>query len=215
MSLLDELANKYSTDKGTGYPHHNVHGYAPIYEQYVSKWKDENIRLLEIGLFLEHPGGQSISMWSEYFPNAMIYGFDILDMSYLNSDRVLTFQGDQSKREDFKTMYTTFGNQPFNFVLEDGSHEHEHQIISLGAAFPYVASGGYYILEDMSIPGHPVCCIRNDETYPIIESFKNTGKIVSDLLTKEEIKYLEDNVESIEMYPDIKDAYAVAIIKKK
>jgi 23S rRNA U2552 (ribose-2'-O)-methylase RlmE/FtsJ len=212
---LDELANKYKTDKGTLYPNHNVHGYAPIYEKYLGKWRESNIRILEIGIYLEYPGGQSIQMWLEYFQNAMVYGFDMLDMSYLHSDRVTTFRGDQGNREHFKSMYSAFGEEPFDFILEDGSHEHHHQMISFGATFPYVKSGGYYILEDISIPGRPVCCIRNDDTYPIIEAFRDTGKIFSDHLTVEEIQYLEENVDTIDIYPDIKDAYATAIIKKK
>jgi hypothetical protein len=67
----------------------------------------------------------------------------------------------------------------------------------------------------MSIPEHKVCCIRNDETYKIIQHFKETGKIISEHLLPEEITYLEKNVQSIEIYHDIQDAYAVAIITKK
>lgn len=218
MVTLDELANKYNTDKGTAYPGSNVHGYTLTYENYLSKWRHAPIRLLEIGVCLEVSqtgGGESVYMWQDYFDKAMIYTFDIVDMSKLISDRVRFFQGDQSKREDFERMYSAFGEQPFEFILEDGSHLHEHQMISLAATFPYVASGGLYILEDMSIPGHPVCCIRNDRTYDIIELFKNTGNLICDVLTKEEIHYLENHVESIEIYPDIKNSYAVAIIKKK
>lgn len=218
LLTLTDLANKHNTDKGTTYNGDHVHGYTRIYEDYLSKWRHSPIRLLEIGVCLEVSktgGGESVYMWQEYFDKAMIYTFDIVDMSKLNTDRVSFFQGDQSKREDFKSMYSAFGEQPFEFILEDGSHEHEHQMISLAATFPYVASGGLYILEDMSIPGHQVCCTRNDRTYEIIEQFKNTGKLVSDCLTKEEIEYLETHVDTIEVYPDIRDAYAVAIIKKK
>ena len=33
---LDELANKYDTDKGTLFGNVSVHGYAPIYENYLN-----------------------------------------------------------------------------------------------------------------------------------------------------------------------------------
>jgi hypothetical protein len=114
-----------------------------------------------------------------------------------------------------KNMYQEYGSTEFDFILEDGSHEHNHQMISLGYLFKYVKSGGYYILEDMSIPEQVVCCIRNDETYKILQQFKETGKIVSEHLLSEEIDYLEKNIKSIEIHHDIQNAYAVAIITKK
>lgn len=219
---LDEIANRYGTDKGSKYPGANRHGYASIYEEnYLSKLRDEKIRLLEIGISLEvGSGGESVMMWYDYFKNASIFTFDIVDMSnhicILNTaDRVRFFRGDQENREDFKAMYEAFGSEPFDFILEDGSHRVNHQMISLGHLFQYVKSGGLYILEDLSIPGHDVCCIRNDENYEVIQKFKETGKIISEHILPEEKKYLENNVKSIEIYPDCQDAYAVAVITKK
>ena len=81
--------------------------------------------------------------------------------------------------------------------------------------FEYVKSGGYYILEDMSIPGNHVCCIRNDRTFEIINEFKTSKIFQTDIINENEKKYLTENIESIEIFPDIKNAYAVAIIKKK
>ena len=219
-SYLNELANKHATDKGTSDAHYSRHGYAPIYEDYLSKWRHEPIRMLEVGVCMEHTtGGQSIAMWQEYFTEARIYTFDIVDMSehilIKDSPKVSFFRGDQSNRKDFEQMYETFGGEEFDFILEDGSHEHEHQIISLGALFKYVKSGGYYILEDMSIPERKVCCIRNDETFKVIENYKNTGKLESEHFTSDEIKYLEEHIDYVHIYEDIQNAYAVAIIKKK
>lgn len=217
---LDNLANKYNTDKGSEYSGSCRHGYAPIYENYLSVLRDEPIRMLEVGVCMEGTvGGHSIKMWKDYFTQAHIYTFDIVDMSehdaVKDSTRVSFFQGDQSNRQDFEKMYETFGNKPFDFILEDGSHIHAHQIISLGALFKYVKSGGYYILEDMSIPDHYACCIRNDETFKTIDAYKNTGKFVSEHFTDGEIAYLEENIEYVHIYEDVQSAYAVAIIKKK
>jgi hypothetical protein len=88
-------------------------------------------------------------------------------------------------------------------------------MISLGHLFKYLKSGGYYILEDMSIPDHQVCCIRNDETYKAIQNLIDTGKIVSEYITDEERVYLQKNISKIEVFHDIQDAYATAIITKK
>jgi len=217
---LDDLANLYSTDKGTKYPNHSVHGYAPIYDQYLTPLRDKSLRMLEVGICMEGSGGgHSVRMWNDYFEKASIYTFDIVDMSthpyIVEHNNIFFHQGDQSKREDFISMYEKFDNKEFDFILEDGSHVHEHQMISLGHLFQYVKSKGYYILEDMSIPDQQVCCIRNDETYNIIKNFQETGEINSPLITQTEKEYLEANVSKIEIYPDIQNAYVTTIFHKK
>jgi hypothetical protein len=218
-SLLDDLANKYQTDKGTKYPRNSTHGYAPIYENYLNKWRHEPIRLLEIGLSLVPNGVASVQMWLEYFTAANIYTLDIRDTTGYpiigEHPRVGFFRGDQGNRTDIETMYESFGSQPFDFILEDGSHQHNHQMISLGSMFKYVKSGGYYILEDISRPGKPCCCERNDETYTTIINYMETGKLVSEHLLPEEIEYLESTIDHIDIHIDVQDAYAVAIITKK
>jgi hypothetical protein len=217
---LDQLANLYSTDKGTLYPNPSRHGYAPLYDTLLTKWREDPIRMLEIGIKMEFTeGGHSVNMWKHYFENAFIFTFDIENMhdhpAIKNNTRVSFFQGDQSNRTDLQNMYESFGNKDFDFILEDGSHQHHHQMISLGQLFKYVKSGGYYILEDMSIPNRPVCCIRNDETFNLIYKLKETGKIESEYLLPDEKEYLENNISGIEIYADIQNAYATAIITKK
>jgi hypothetical protein len=220
VKTLDELAIQYKTDKATIYPGESVHGYAPIYDRILTPLRDKPIKMLEVGVCMEgSEGGHSILMWNDYFTKAHIHTFDIVDMSLKSciteNDNVFFYQGDQSNREHMENMYQEYGNTEFDFILEDGSHEHNHQMISLGHLFKYVKSGGYYILEDMSIPEQVVCCIRNDETYKILQQFKETGKIVSEHLLSEEIDYLEKNVKSIKIHHDIQNAYAVAFITKK
>lgn len=220
MYTLDELANHYNTDKGTAYPHRSRHGYAPIYDTLLTKWREDPIRMLEIGIKMEGTeGGHSVYMWKDYFEKAFIYTFDIEDMSnhpvIVDNERINFFKGNQGDRIDLQNMYNTFGNIDFDFILEDGSHRHDHQMISLGHLFKYVKSGGYYILEDMSIPGHPVCCIRNDETYKLIDNLRKTGIIDSPELLPEEKEYLQTNISKIEIFADMQNAYATAIITKK
>jgi hypothetical protein len=219
MLTLDEIAIKTETDKGTKSQFASTHGYAPIYEKYLSDLRDKQIRMLEIGICMEFtPGGQSVRMWYEYFEQAEICTFDIVDMKHLENEipyRFRFYKGDQSSREDLKNMYTQFGSKPFDFILEDGSHIHEHQIISLGSLFPYVKSGGYYILEDVSEENVPVCCIRNDDTLKFINKLQKEKVASSEFLTEQEANYLEKNISKIEIYPDIQNAYRTVIIHKK
>jgi 23S rRNA U2552 (ribose-2'-O)-methylase RlmE/FtsJ len=219
MVTLDELANKYLTDKGTSFPYRSVHGYAPIYEDYLSKWRDKKIRLLEVGVCMESSeGGHSIRMWHEYFPNASIYAFDIVDMKKLETelgDRVKFFMGDQGSKQDIDAAYSTFGSKPFDFILEDGSHLHHHQMISFACLFPYVKSGGYYILEDVTEEGIDACCQRNDDTFRFIKKLKEQNIVSSEFISKEQATYIEKNVKQIDVCPDIKNEYRTIIIHKK
>lgn len=219
---LDELAILHVTDKATVYPSTSVHGYAPIYDQILTPLRDKPVRMLEIGICMEcSTGGHSIRMWRDYFTKAQIYTFDIIDMSWVAKaeefqNRVHFCQGDQGDRNSLNNMYKTFGDLPFDFIVEDGSHMAHHQMISLGHLFQYVKSGGYYMLEDVSIPGHPdVCCLRNDENFKVLQNFKETGEITSGYLLPEEKEYLEKNIKNIEIYPDCQNAYSVAILTKK
>lgn len=216
---LDELANYYNTDKGTQYSNTSRHGYAPIYDEYLSKWRDKPIRLLEVGICMEGTiGGHSVRMWHEYFPKASIYTFDIVDMKNLETElgeRVKFYKGDQGSREDLNNMYSEFGSEDFNFILEDGSHEHHHQIISLGTLFKYVKSKGYYILEDVTERDLPCCCTRNDETFDFIKKLKEEKIADSELLTEQEKNYLETNISQIDIHSDIQNAYKTIIIHKK
>jgi hypothetical protein len=220
LPTLDDLANKYSTDKGTLYPDGSRHGYAPFYDKYLTPMRHDPIRMLEVGVWMEcTQGGESIRMWNEYFDKASIYTFDIRDMTnhiaVTSNDRVHFFLGDQSNRENLSSMYEAYGSQEFDFILEDGSHVHAHQMISFAHLFKYVKSGGFYILEDMSQPGKPVCCIRNDDSLPVIQELKATGKINNPNITAEEKAYIEEHVDRVEFFIDVKDAYVTAIIFKK
>jgi RHS repeat-associated protein len=65
---LDEIGLKFGTDKSSIY-----HNYLSFYERFFERYRDEPIKLLEIGV----AGGASLAMWNEYFPQALIVGADI------------------------------------------------------------------------------------------------------------------------------------------
>lgn len=66
IKTLDELADQFDSDKSTKLSHGCRHGYAPIYDQLLSKWKNEPINLLEIGVCMEDTqGGQSVAIFTK------------------------------------------------------------------------------------------------------------------------------------------------------
>lgn len=161
---LTELANQYGTDKGTVGPVRTwgAHNYTDIYEAYLERYRLSALTILEIGLGVtgdrwkaqiatgrNAAGGASLRMWYDYFPNAMIYGIDINDGSYLNNDRINVFIADQGRVEDLEAFVKASGVAEFDIVIDDGSHRPDHQQVSLSFFFKLLRSGGLYFIEDL------------------------------------------------------------------
>ena len=143
---LCQLAEKYVVDKCPKY-HHN---YTPIYDE-ILKDKKYN-KVLEIGIGYEdlmikytnqnYKCGASLYMWKEYF-NCDVYGCDIKDIKL---DGIETFITDQSKEEELELMMHKIGN--CDFIIDDGSHILEHQVISFKTLWKYC--NDIYIIEDVT-----------------------------------------------------------------
>ena len=139
MKTLTEIANYYGTDKGS-----SGHNYTQFYEQYFEVERNRFINLLEIGI----DNGASLSMWEEYFPNARIDAFDIMDLKKFQKDRVNIHIGDQGNRNELNSIIKNINVTP-NIIIDDGSHFADDQQISLGVLFDFLAPGGIYVIEDV------------------------------------------------------------------
>jgi hypothetical protein len=185
---LEALAHKYGTDKGN-----SSHHYTETYEYFFYPIKYSGKKIFEIGI----EQGASLKMWRDYFPNAVIYGIDILDTSKLNSDTIKTFVADQGNRKNLQNFINTFGGE-FDIILDDGGHTMELQQISFGYLFKYVKPGGYYIIEDVHTSFMPNFGAEKDgsnTTFLMISDFISHGKINSKYLTQAEIDYLAANID--------------------
>jgi hypothetical protein len=136
---LDELGLRFGTDKSS-----SLHDYLAIYERYLAALRDRPIRLLEIGIL----NGASLAVWEAYFPQGAIIGADI-DKSTRRFARARVDIEilDQSNIESLVRLGRNHG--PFDVIIEDGSHFWEHQITTLKTLFPFVKTGGIYIVEDL------------------------------------------------------------------
>ncbi|HEY1930637.1 MAG TPA: hypothetical protein VGG99_01370 [Acetobacteraceae bacterium] len=152
---LRDLANRHGSDKGDRVGSRN--NYTALYDLLFFSRRLERITLLEIGLALGGPEGggpiertanaPSIAMWLDYFPNAEIYGFDISGFSHLRHPRFHFIRGDLSSVDDLKRLAEVVPN--FDIIIDDGSHASYHQQLALGILFPRLASGGFYIIENL------------------------------------------------------------------
>jgi hypothetical protein len=138
--MLTDIADKYDTDKGSRCSHNPPLNFTPIYEMMLGKMRKKHLKILEIGV----ANGNSLRMWAEYFPKAQIFGADIADKSYLNTDRIKTFQCDQGDRESLKRLIAQTGD--VDIIIEDGSHVVMHQQLSLAILKPHTKM---YWIEDL------------------------------------------------------------------
>lgn len=136
---LDAIGLKYGTDKSS-----QEHNFLNFYEGFLEKKRGEAISLIEIGVY----DGASVKMWSEYFKNGSITGVDINPEVVKHSgERIHIEIGDQSSIECLIKLAMERG--PFDVIVDDGSHIWDHQITTLQYLFPFLKSGGIYILEDI------------------------------------------------------------------
>jgi len=199
---LKEICNKYPTDKGQM-------GYVPIYENLFNDLKDKPIKILEIGI----KEGGSIKMWSDYFEHGEIYGFDLGWPRVGSNDyfkkiendfpRVKTFIGDQRKRDSLLAFIKEYGGE-FDIIIDDGGHSMPQQQISFGYLFPYVKTGGIYVIEDLVTsdskkPNHGVLPDKSNTTMKMLNDYMVTKKFNSIYIYEEEKEYVNEHVLSIEV----------------
>jgi len=124
---------------------HKWHHYIPIYDHYLSPYRGQKLRFLEIGV----SKGGSLQMWREYFgPQATIYGIDI-DQACRSYDGIAAQVriGSQVDGDFLRSVIDEMGG--IDVVLDDGSHHMEHVRKTLRQLFPKLSDGGLYMIEDL------------------------------------------------------------------
>lgn len=211
MKNLTELANYHCTDKGTEGPNGSGHYYTDIYEALFYSFRHQPINVLEIGLGVKgenvdvkivkgrNKGGASIKMWHDYFTNAKIFGIDLNEASWLENDRIKTFQLDQGSVSDLQSFISHNKEIKFDIIIDDGSHLPHHQQISLSLLFNRLKKGGFYIIEDLLENDLEVNNKMILNTREILKNINKNQKLLQNhsLLNKEE---LIENIAHINFY---------------
>ena len=92
--------------------------------------------------------GNSLRMWRDYFINANIHGIDIYKEAMIyDEDRIITYICDQSNKEQLNKLLKDDIKKKMDIIVDDGSHELNHQIISFEILTPYLKKGGIYVIE--------------------------------------------------------------------
>ena len=140
MTLLElYIEQGAKSDKGT--IHDYIEGY---YSQEFSDKRDKEIKLMEIGVHR----GPSIILWKAWFKNSEIIGVDNEDL--YEGERVY----DKLLIEDAYTdeFINKFDDNYFDYIIDDGPHTLESQIISATKWIHKIKSKGKLIIEDIQSP---------------------------------------------------------------
>jgi hypothetical protein len=200
--MLTDIANKYDTDKGSRCSHNPPLNFTPIYEMMMGKMRKKPLKILEIGV----ANGNSLRMWAEYFPKAQIFGADIADKSYLDTDRIKTFQCDQSDRASLKRLIEQTGD--VDIIIEDGSHGVMHPQLTLAMLKPHTKM---YWVEDLhtsdplwqgkKLYGNDMSFPEGHDTVSVLMDFIATGVFNSPYLSAEENARVTGECQIFELEP--------------
>lgn len=186
MKSLEEISLGYKSDKGAVY-----HNYLEIYEKYFSKYRTTLDTFLEIGLW----EGESIRMWRDYFEVGKLVGADILDLSHVKLPETQIHLCDQSDRTQLENLVANTYNQ-YDIIIDDGGHMMHQQQITLGVMFKYLKPGGVFVIEDLHTSGNPAYTRPGDtDTLQMLHNYNDTGVLVSNCMTDEEIAYVSKHIE--------------------
>lgn len=147
-SELSSLCQKHGTDKGAinvaDHPMDIVHNYADFYEVVFGGMRRQVKSVLECGILR----GESLRLWREYFPNALITGVDIDESVLFNEERIKTFQADQTDPASIKRFLEKVKNRQFNVIIDDGLHTAEAATTFFDGVIGNLAADGVYVIED-------------------------------------------------------------------
>ena len=141
-----ELANGRLRALGQRFQARKPDYYYDHYERHMPLDPNGVTSVLELGV---HRGG-SLLMWMEYFPNAQIFGVDLLAYE-LDPElhRIHVLRADQTNVEKIGQFIRSHGVTSLDLIVDDCSHLGMPTKISFAYLFEtFLKPGGYYVIED-------------------------------------------------------------------
>lgn len=126
----------YPTDKGT------THCYIDSYDKLFLDYKEKTINILEVGV----SEGGSVRLWSEYFTNATIFGYDIVRTARPN---IFNENVSYIVKDVNHIAIDEFKDTPLSIAIDDGSHSLQDQLTFIKTIYDQVIPGGLLIVEDI------------------------------------------------------------------
>jgi hypothetical protein len=213
------IIDYYVTDK------HYEHNYFNLVYNDLFKSNPDNVKkFLDIGGI----DVNILGLWKDYFKNAQILAVNKNFSNYqsiinnLKDERIKFLDLDIS--DDFILSKICDENNNLDIVLDDGSHKMKDQQYCFAKLFKNLNDNGIYIIEDLhtsleaKIPekesfgwGDP----KKTTTLEFLENFIKNGKFESDYLSYEDLQYLNETVENVQIYRNSPNWSITSVIRKK
>jgi hypothetical protein len=150
---LKTMIDKHGSDKASPQNYHLVYG--PILAGL-----EPVCDLLEIGLGTNNTDvasnmgpqgrpGASLRAFSEFRPQARLYGADVDRRILFAEDNIKTFFVDQTDPKTFEELARRIGHG-FDLVIDDGLHSPNANLATMAFALRYLKPGGWFVVEDIS-----------------------------------------------------------------
>ena len=160
---LCELAFNYGTDKC---PQIN-HSYTPLYHRMFAGRRETIRKVVELGIgygpimrnLPQYQTGASLRMWRDFFPNAQIYGADVLRETMFIEDRIKTILCDETRKEDLERLIE-FTGPDVDLFIDDGLHRRNAQIRTCRVIMPRLDKEATYVIEDVNHPERVIPYLR-------------------------------------------------------
>ncbi len=179
---LDDLANKYGTDKGSTFG--AKHGYTPYYETHLRSLRAKGaIELLEIGV----QTGASLLMWREWLPKAHITGIDIEACEAIKDTDIEFHKHDA-------TTFVPVHN--YDVIIDDGSHLASDIVKTCVNLWPFLNSGGWWVIEDWATQweaaygGHKGGSAATNMAHTFLDEVLGKAQQVSEIHVYREILFI-------------------------
>ena len=167
MSVLNDIFIKHNCDKGTAgrFPHH----YYLEYEKEFEKRRYDKINILEVGIWK----GTSFKSFYEYFPNANIYGIDVLVRmdkigKLINDPRTFVLKEDSTNNKLPDIIRKNWGDVEFDIIIDDGLHTPNHNSKTFKNLMGFLKADGVYYIEDFC-PIHLLNKKQKEEIYQLYD----------------------------------------------
>lgn len=120
--------------------------YFAIYERFFAPWRGRDPRILEIGV----QNGGSIDLYRRYFGSCKYVGIDIDPRCKSRECRDQNVEiriGDSGSARFLSSVAEEFGE--FDIIIDDGSHDPEHQVLAFKCLYSALRDPGVYCCEDL------------------------------------------------------------------
>jgi hypothetical protein len=142
---LQQMFNEDTSDK------QGCHSYLQLYQHLLASKRMRARNVLEIGI----DRGGSITIWHEYFMNAVTWGLDIMEklpervVRLMNSSRARIIHRQDAYNSSFVQRTFVDTNTKLDVFIDDGPHSLESMKAAIRLYLPVMASDGIFVIEDV------------------------------------------------------------------